>query len=219
MARLARVPAAGFPHHVIQRGVERRNVFVDNDDRRRYLAWLGKLAREHAVAIHAYVLMDNHVHLLGTPVRDDGFSRLMQSLGRLYVRWFNDRHGRSGALWEGRFRASVIDADHYLLACSRYIELNPVRAGMVADPAEYPWSSYRHHVGLGIDPLVSDHSLVWSLGNTPFDRQAAYRMLFDRALPAAQLELLRQSIQRGRPLGALAAPARPRGRPRKGVSD
>lgn len=219
MARLARVRAAGYPHHVIQRGVERRAVFVDDDDRRRYLAWLGRLAREHAVAIHAYVLMDNHVHLLGTPVRDDGFSRLMQSLSRLYVRWFNDRYGRSGALWEGRFRASVIDADQYLLACSRYIELNPVRAGLVADPAEYPWSSYRHHVGLGVDLLVSDHLLVWSLGNTPFDRQAAYRALFERALPPAQLDSLRKSIQRGRPLGSLTAAPRPRGRPRKRGSD
>src|SRR5207237_6770534 len=110
-----------------------------------------------SVAVHAYVLMTNHVHLLVTPEQEDGLSRFMQALGRRYVRWFNDRHQRTGTLWEGRFRSTVVAADRYLLACMRYIELHPVRAGLSANATEYRWSSNAHHVGLSMDPLISDH--------------------------------------------------------------
>ncbi|HXF46046.1 MAG TPA: transposase [Burkholderiaceae bacterium] len=227
MARLPRIAAAGYPHHVIQRGNNRQSIFVDDTDRERYLALLKEIAGAHRIAVHAYVLMPNHVHLLATPQTGDAISRFMQALGRRYVRWFNDRHHRTGTLWEGRFRSTVVDADRYLLACMRYIELNPVRAGLCLAPEQYRWSSFAHHVGIRIDPIVTDHALFWGLGNTPFERQLAYRQLFDLDLPADQLDQIRRSTNRGRALASPAelrdgelppasgwAQARPRGRPR-----
>lgn len=221
MARLPRLAAAGYPHHVIQRGNDRQAVFRETADYARYVDWLREIAAGHGVAVHAYVLMPNHVHLLATPPTEQALSKLMQSLGRRYVRWFNDKYGRSGTLWEGRFRSTVIEADRYLLACSRYIELNPVRAGIVNSPELYRWSSYAHHVGLLVDPLVTDHPLVWALGNTPFERQSAYRRLFDADLPSEVIDAVRASTNRGRPLGAVRGgrlpddTVRSRGRPRK----
>lgn len=221
MARLPRIAAAGFPHHVIQRGNDRQAVFREEADYARYLAWLRDVAVAHGLAVHAYVLMPNHIHLLVTPPTDSALSRAMQSLGRRYVRWFNDKYGRTGTLWEGRFRSAPIDADRYLLACCRYIELNPVRAGMVGSPELYRWSSYAHHAGVRVDPLVTDHPLVWALGNTPFERQLAYRGLFDVDLPLDTLRSIRSATHRGRALGIsgddarVPAEARPRGRPRK----
>ncbi|MCS7101111.1 MAG: transposase, partial [Burkholderiaceae bacterium] len=132
MARLPRVAAAGYPHHVIQRGIDRQPVFRAPADYRRYLECVADQLAVREVALHAYVLMPNHVHLLLTPGTREALSRFMQGIGRRYVRWFNDAYARSGALWEGRFRCTVIDADRYLLACMRYIELNPVRAGLAA---------------------------------------------------------------------------------------
>lgn len=226
MARLPRIDAAGYPHHVIQRGNNRQAVFVDEADYRRYLLLLQEAAAGHSVAVHAYVLMTNHVHLLVTPETKPALSKFMQALGRRYVRWFNDRHGRSGTLWEGRFRAAVISADRYLLACMRYIELNPVRAGLSTSPADFRWSSNPHHVGHLVDPVITDHALFWALGNTPFERQSAYRALFDAPLPGDQLLELRQATNRGwaltpeiesvdQPTRSLAwARPRARGRPR-----
>ena len=227
MARLPRTHAPGYPHHVIQRGNNRQAIFADERDYARYLDLLLEVASTHAVAVHAYVLMPNHVHLLVTPEKDGGLSRFMQALGRRYVRWFNDRHHRTGTLWEGRFRATVIATDEYLLACMRYIELNPVRAGLSASPLEYRWSSNAHHVGRLIDPLIHDHGLFWGLGNTPFERQSAYQQLFDVPLAEEQLAVLRQATNRGWALtsdGVASDPVRPpvqwtsprpRGRPRK----
>jgi putative transposase len=137
MARLPRLAAAGYPHHVIQRGNNRQAIFADAADCERFLGELGELLPLHKVALHAYVLMPNHVHLLLTPASRAGLSGLMQALGRRYVAWFNRRHGRTGALFEGRFRSSIVESERYLLACSRYIELNPVRAGLVGKPVEY----------------------------------------------------------------------------------
>ncbi len=221
MARLPRLAAAGLPHHLIQRGNDRQSVFREDADYARYLGWLREIAAAHGLAIHAYVLMPNHVHLLVTPPTDTAVSKAMQALGRRYVRWFNHKYGRTGTLWEGRFRSTVIDADRYLLACSRYIETNPVRAGIVNAPELYRWSSYAHHAGMHVDPLITDHSLVWALGNTPFERQLAYRRLFEADLPSALIQSLRAATNRGRALGlssdgsaALAEP-RPRGRPRR----
>jgi putative transposase len=201
MARQPRVAIAGFPHHVVQRGNNRQEIFRDAADCERFLALLGELAVAHRTAVHAYTLMPNHVHLLVTPVEALSLSRLMQALGRSYVRWFNTRHGRSGTLWEGRFRASVIESERYLFSCCRYIELNPVRAGLVVDPAQYRWSSHAHHIGLRTEPLIEEHPLVWSLGNTPFDRQAAYRRLFDQAPVESEVDLLRSAIQGGWAVG------------------
>jgi putative transposase len=224
MARLPRLSIAGYPHHVIQRGNNRQPVFRDASDYERYLGWLQELAQGHELAVHAYVLMPNHVHLLATPAANDALSRVMQALGRRYVRHFNDKYGRSGTLWEGRFRSAIIDSDRYLLTCSRYIELNPVRAGLAPDPGQYRWSSYAHHVGLRVDPLISDHALFWALGNTPFERQSAYRGMFDAPLQQDALDDLRRATNRGWSLGDFSDEARasdtwptprPRGRPRK----
>jgi len=202
MARLPRLAVSGLPHHVIQRGNNRQLIFRDAIDCERFLGLLVDGAVANAVAVHAYVLMPNHVHLLLTPREGPSISRLMQALGRQYVRWFNRRHGRTGTLWEGRFRASVIESDRYLLACSRYIEMNPVRAGLVGEPAQYRWSSYGHHVGLRPDPLIDEHPLIWSLGNTPFERQAAYRRLVDAPVLDDEVGEIRAAIQGGWAVGS-----------------
>ena len=201
MARLSRLAVSGCVHHVIQRGIERRPIFRDAADFLRMQEDLTELCRAGGLAVHAYVLMPDHFHLLLTPAQADGLSRTMQALGRRYVRWFNRRHGRAGALWEGRFRSTVIDPEHYLLDCMRYVELNPLRAAFVADAATYPWSSLAHHLGLGVDPLVTDHPRYWSLGNTPFDRQAAYARCCAAPLDAAVLARIRDCTHRGWPLG------------------
>jgi putative transposase len=153
----------------------------------------------------------------------------MQALGRRYVRWFNDRHTRAGALFEGRYRSTVVEADRYLLACMRYIELNPVRAGLVAQPADFRWSSHRHHIGRAVDPLVSDHAIYWALGNTPFERQAAYRHLFEHAPSDDELASIRKSTNGGWLLGSAEgidrlspsrrAVAQKAGRPRRPKTD
>lgn len=201
MARLPRLTAPGLPHHLIQRGNNRQPVFVDEIDCLRYLGDLAELAAHLGLAIHAYVLMPNHVHLLATPSTGDTLARLMQALGRRYVRWFNARHRRTGTLWEGRFRSAVVETDRYLLACMRYIEMNPVRAGLVDAPAAYRWSSFKHQVGLRVDPLISEHAVYWAMGNTPFERQLTYRRLFEQGAADGEIDAIRQATQRGWVLG------------------
>lgn len=228
MARLPRLTIAGFPHHVIQRGYDRRALFVDDHDRVRYLALLRETAGAAGLAVHAYVLMPDHLHLLVTPQAAGDVGRAVQAIGRRYVRWFNDRHARGGALFESRYRSTVVDADAFLLPCMRYVERNPVRAGLVAEPADYPWSSHRYHVGRAVDPLVSDHALYWSLGNTPFDRQAAYRRWCDQPPAVGEVEQIRFATQGGWLLGSTAAAGptavrrlhpRRAGRPRKDLRE
>ena len=201
MARLPRLTVAAYPHHIILRGNNRQNIFRDNDDHQRMLRALRDFSLEHKVALHAYVLMSNHLHLLLTPETNEGVPRMMQALGRSYVRYFNDRHGRTGTLWEGRYRSSLIEAERYLLACMAYIDLNPVRAGMVAAPGDYPWSSYAHYVGLRSDPLITPHPLFWELGNTPFAREAAYADLVKAGQSLEQREELTRAVQSGWALG------------------
>ena len=201
MARLPRLTVPGYPHHLIQRGNNRQTVFADSTDYRRMLEYLGECAPRYGVAIHAYVLMSNHFHLLATPEDEHGLSSMMQSLGRRYVRNFNDRYHRSGTLWEGRFKATVVDSERYLIACMAYIELNPVRAGMATHPADYPWSSYAHQTGIQHDPLITPHSLYWALGNTPFSREAAYRQVVEAGLRGDQIEELTQATLKGWALG------------------
>lgn len=229
MARQPRLSAAGFAHHVVQRGNNRQEIFRDAADCERFLAIVAELAPAQGVAVHAYVLMPNHVHMLVTPSENGALSRLMQGLGRRYVHWFNKRHARTGTLWEGRFRASVIQSERYLLACARYIELNPVRAGLTSEATAYRWSSHAHHAGLRLDPVITEHPLVWSLGNTPFERQAAYRQLFERG-GEDEVATIRAAIQSGWAVGEASfatevgaaagrrAEPRQRGRPRKNVS-
>ncbi|CAM3923276.1 REP-associated tyrosine transposase [Roseateles saccharophilus] len=227
MARLPRLILAGQPHHVILRGNNRQAIFFSDLDRQQLLATLAEVAAQYRIAIHAYVLMDNHLHLLLTPSAADDLSRMMQSLGRRYVGWFNARHKRSGTLWEGRFRAGLIEGERHLLACMRYIELNPVRAGLCAEAAQWPWSSAAHHLGLTRGALVTEHEMYWSLGNTPFEREHAYREFLANGVSLSELADFTDAALRGRPVASeaflkpLAADheavivRRPRGRPRK----
>ncbi|MFZ3154807.1 transposase [Pseudomonas sp.] len=155
MPRLPRYGLPGVPPRIIQRGNNRQAIFSCEDDYSVYLDWLKRAAEQYDLAIHAYVLMTNHVHLLATPGAEDSIAKALQSLGRRYVQYFNHRYGHMGTLWESRYRATVIDSESYLLACIRYIELNPVRAAMVTEPGEYPWSSYRCNAMGQEDELVT----------------------------------------------------------------
>jgi putative transposase len=202
MARLPRLTVAGYPHHVIQRGNDRQAIVRDDADRARLLALWQEHAQTFKVAIHAYVVMDNHFHLLVTPETDHSLPQMMQAVGRAYVRYFNLRHQRTGTLWEGRYRSNLIESERYLLACMVYIELNPVRAGMAVQPAEFKWSSHRHCIGQGRDPLVTPHALFWGLGNTPFAREAAYALLVQTGLAQSERHQLTQSALAGWALGA-----------------
>lgn len=201
MARLPRLTLPGYPHHVIQRGNNRQPIFMDDADRDMLLSLLTEQARKFAVAVHAYVLMPNHFHLLATPATDDGLPLMMQAVGRSYVRYFNNRHGRSGTLWEGRYRSTVLEAERYLLACMVYMDLNPVRHGLVAQPADFPWSSHAHARGLRNDRAITPHALFWGLGNTPFAREAAYDSLVQAGLSASTTSELTSSALAGWALG------------------
>ncbi len=201
MARLPRLTLAGYPHHIIQRGNNRQVIFVDRQDFETMLASLAENAQKFAVAIHAYVLMDNHFHLLATPATAEALPLMMQAVGRSYVRYFNQRHGRSGTLWEGRYRSTLIETERYLLACMVYIDLNPVRAGMVALPAAWPWSSHAHYLGQRVEKLVTPHALYWALGNTPFAREAAYAALVQTGIGSGEQAALTDAALRGWALG------------------
>ena len=204
MARPLRLTVPGYPHHVILRGNNRQAVVLDDEDRRRLLEGIGEQAGLAKVAIHTYVLMSNHLHLLLTPETADGIPHMMQALGRSYVRAFNRRHGRSGTLWEGRYRSTLIEAERYLLACMAYIDLNPVRAGMVAAPADFAWSSHAHHVGQRNDPLVTPHALYWEMGDTPFARERAYGELVSTRQQAGSHGDLARAVHAGWALGGEA---------------
>lgn len=226
MARLPRYNLPGQPQHVIVRGNNREIVFVADDDYRFFLACLEEAAVRNGCAIHAYVLMTNHVHLLMTPEREDSIGKTLQSLGRRYVQYFNYTQKRTGTLWEGRYKATLIDSEAYLLTCYRYIELNPVRANRVKHPREYPWSSYACHAEGKPDKLVTDHALYRALGKTDAERQSAYRGLFKAHLSQGALEEIREATNKAWVLGsdrfkervAAAATRRvaplPKGRPR-----
>lgn len=201
MARLPRLTVAGYPHHVIQRGNNRQAIVADRADHELLLELLDENARKFRVALHAYVLMSNHFHVLATPETIEGIPQMMQAVGRRYVRVFNQRWQRTGTLWEGRYRSTLIQAERYLLACMVYIDLNPVRAGLVAEPGDYPWSSYLHLVGRRADRLLTPHPLYWALGNTPFAREAAYAELVHAGLSSEQQRALTDSALRGWALG------------------
>jgi len=201
MARLPRLTLPGYPHHVIQRGNNRQPIFASSADYQTLLDLLDENAKKFGVAIHAYVLMSNHFHLLATPQTADGLPQMMQAVGRRYVRYFNDRQKRSGTLWEGRYKSTLIQSERYLLACMSYIDLNPVRAGLVAQVRDYPWSSYGHYTGQRIDKLITPHPLFWELGNTPFAREAAYAELVRSGISPGQQAALTDSALRGWALG------------------
>lgn len=204
MPRHARLRLAGIPFHVIQRGNNRSNCFFSERDYGRYLAYLQMLTRKHRVAVHAYVLMTNHVHLLMTPEAADGIGLVMKFLGQLYVQYVNRAHERSGSLWEGRFRSCLVDNESYALRCHSYIENNPVRAGMVGDPGDYPWSSYRANALGHPDALLALHPSVEALARSSTERQAAYRKLFADQLDPAAVAEIRAMTNGGYALGSEA---------------
>jgi putative transposase len=202
MARQPRLTLAAYPHHVMQRGNDRQSIVRDDADRERLLMLWQEYAPTFKVAIHAYVLMDNHFHLLLTPETHEGLPQMMQAVGRAYVRYYNVRHQRTGTLWEGRYRSHLIESERYLLACMAYIDLNPVRAGMVAQAADFKWSSYRHCTGLMSEKWITPHALFWALGNTPFAREAAYADLIKTGLAQSDQEQMTQSVLSGWAMGS-----------------
>lgn len=202
MARLARLAAAGETHLLVQRGHNGQVMFADRADHEAFLRMLRDASLTHRVAIHAYALAGAEVWLLATPAEANSLSLMMQSLGRHYVVAFNQRHGRSGTLWEGRFRATVIEASSFLSTVLAFVELAPVRAGLARDSHEYAWSSARHHLGLARDPLVSDHPLYWAIGNTPFEREVAHRQLLEQGLTPEQQRRIGDAAVKGWALGS-----------------
>ena len=231
MARLARYFVKGQAQHIIQRGNNRAPVFAGDEDYSFYLECLQDAATHHGLLIHAYVLMTNHVHLLASPETRDSIPKTLQSIGRRYVQYFNHTYDRTGTLWEGRYKATVIDSDRYLLTCMRYIELNPLRAAMVDHPREYPWSSYAANAHGEENKLIASHALYRQLGRTEIESQATYRQLFRAAIGRADLEAIRESTNKGWVLGnerfrekieALSnrrTTPKPRGRPRNERED
>lgn len=227
MPRRPRIDLPHVPQHVVQRGNDRQPCFFQPIDRLRYLDDLRDITRRTGCAVHAYVLMTNHVHLLLTPSAPGQVGHVMQALGRRYVRYVNDRYRRTGTLWEGRYKSCPVASDDHLLRCHRYIELNPVRAAMVADPADYPHSSYRANALGEPDALLTPHPQYLALGVTPAERRQAYRDFVASAIPNDELDLIRQRLQRQHALGSdrframieaqLARPVGPGrpGRPRK----
>jgi putative transposase len=201
VARLPRLTLAHQPHHVIQRGNNRQPIFAGSADYQRLLGLLEEASKKFDVAVHAYVLMSNHFHLLTTPQTADGLPKMMQAVGRSYVRYVNDSQGRSGTLWEGRYKSTLIQTDRYLLACMVYIDLNPVRAGLVTAPQDYLWSSHLHYLGARLDRLITSHPLYWDLGNTPFAREAAYADLVQTGISPVQQASLTDATLRGWALG------------------
>ena len=195
MSRRGRIVVPGVPLHVIQRGNNRSACFAEDEDRGFYLHHLGRLARQEGCEIHAYCLMTNHVHLLLTPTREESCSKLLQRLGLLHTRYSNRKYGRTGTLWEGRFRSCLVQSQFYLLACYRYIELNPVRAGMVDDPAAFPWSSYRANAVGFPDNLLTPHPEYTQLGRDQ------YRTLFAGVLDPALVGDIRATTNGGFALG------------------
>lgn len=201
MARLPRLSLAGVPHHIIQRGNNGQAIFSADDDYRFWLELALEYSRSFGVAIHAYVLMVNHVHLLATPQSANGMPQLMQAIGRRYVRYFNTSQQRSGTLWEGRYRSNVLQAENYLLPCMAYLDLNPVRAGCCDNAAAYPWSSHGHYIGRRVEKVITPHALFWAMGNTPFAREEAYAQLVRDGLSAAHVAQLSDAALKGWALG------------------
>ncbi|MBT8137989.1 MAG: transposase [Gammaproteobacteria bacterium] len=201
MPRPPRYFIPGIPQHVIQRGVDRQPTFFETADYELYLQVLRAASQQHDCPVHAYVLMTNHTHLLVSPGNERSIALLMQAIGRHYVQPINKRYNRTGTLWQARYKASLVQTDRYLLTCHRYIELNPVRAGMVRHPAEYRWSSYQCNANGKGDPIVVPHSLYQCLGQADEERRHAYRGLFADSLSPDELDQIRTVTNSCRVLG------------------
>ena len=201
MARLARLAIDGALHHVALRGHDGRPVVADDADRARLLGVVGAHAAAHRVALHAYLVMEGGVELLLTPPEGADLPRYMQAIGRSYVRYFNDRHHRRGTLWEGRYRSTVLQADRFLFDAMANFDLRPVQAGLVERAQDFAWSSHQHYAGLQHDRALTPHALIWSLGNTPFARESAYRDLVERGISAERSVELDRAFDSGWALG------------------
>lgn len=202
MPRRLRQSPLGIPQHLIQRGNNRQVCFTSNKDMAAYAHWLYQAATEYRVQIHAWVFMTNHVHLLATPNQPAALSLMMQYLGRHYVRYFNKAYGRTGTLWEGRYKSCLVQEDKYFLACQRYIELNPLRANLVRDPGEYRWSSFRANA-LGVESkLRTAHPLYLALGRSGHERESNYRRLFESQLDQSLITDIRSATNQGLVLGS-----------------
>ncbi len=201
MPRKPRFFVANVANHIIQRGNNKDAVFFEEEDYRKYLTILNEAAIKHGVKIHAYVLMTNHIHLLATADTNTGISQLMQQIGRFYVPYVNFKYNRTGTLWEGRFKSSLVADNIYLLACMRYIEMNPVRAKMVTSPQKYKWSSYHSNVRGTYDPLISEHVSYKALARSRKKQQETYRDLFLEHLDEKTLNEINNCVQTGTPLG------------------
>jgi putative transposase len=201
MARLPRYFVQGIPLHLILRGNNREPIFANDEDCQFLKQALHDAAKRHDLRVHAYVFMTNHIHLLATPATEQSVPKTMQSVGRRYVQYFNLRYQRTGTLWEGRYRATVVDADKYLFECMRYIELNPVRAGMVGHPREFSWSSYRANAEGKADELVSPHRLYLAIDKDESARRLSYRALFKASVDETMLEEIRECTNKGWALG------------------
>ncbi len=202
MARQPRLRIAGLPLHVVQRGVNREDIFLRKRDHQVYLSLLAELAPRHGCGVHAYVLMTNHVHLLLTPNAADDASVMMKHLGQRYAQYANATHERTGGLFEDRFRSSIVDSERYFLTCQRYIEMNPVRAGMVAFPGQYAWSSYRANAEGRRCDWLTPHQVYLALGTQPEARRASYRRLLEEAMAEPELDRIRESLKSGLVLGS-----------------
>lgn len=196
MARPPRLCPSGLPQHIVQRGNNKQICFASTMDFATYSNYLRETSERYGVLVHAWVFMSNHVHLLVTPAKSNSTSRMMQTLGRKYVDYFNTAYGRSGTLWEGRFKSCLVQTTDYLLQCYRYIELNPVRAGMVGDPGEYPWSSYRCNALGSKSTLLSPHTEYLQLARDEPERQRRYRELFKDELKPELLNAVRTATNR-----------------------
>lgn len=226
MPRRPRIQLPDQPSHIVQRGHNRDACFFAEEDYLAYREWLGEALKATGCQLHAYVQMTNHVHLLLTPPTPEAVSGLMISLGRRYVQYINTTYRRTGTLWDSRYKSSLIQADTYLLTCQRYIELNPVRAAMVDDPAHYRWTSYRHNALGQASPVLTPHPLYLAAGRSDAERQAAYRDLFRAQLDKAAIDDIRLALNQSQPLGnsrfldrveamtGQRREAKPRGRPR-----
>jgi putative transposase len=202
MARQARIVVPGQPLHIIHRGNNRQDVFKSEQDHRRFIEDLAVSRNKSGCSLHAYVLMPNHYHLLLTPPTDKALSEFMQSIGRRYVRYFNNEYQRTGTLWEGRYRSSVVDSDAYLLQCYRYIEENPVRSAVVTAPNQHQWSSY-HHNALGVtDPLITEHKNYTQIAANDTERKNVYSKLFKTTLDDKTTTLITSSVEKGEVLGS-----------------
>jgi putative transposase len=192
---------AGHLHHVLQRGNNRQPICIDTEDHHALLAAIHGAAKRFGVAVHAYVLLQDHFHLLVTPTEDRSLPLMMQALGRQYVRYFNDRHGRTGTLWDGRFKSTLLQSDVFGLAALAFVDLHPVRSGLAPIAQDYPWSSHAHYSGARIDKCITSLPDYWRLGNTPFAREAAYSDLVQEGINSVQIRQITDSVTRGWALG------------------